>query len=132
MPVRIMAAFGGSEIAFGPVFDEIGTVPDEVWQRLTKEKKTMLPAMKSVTSSNIEAVGHDGSDLYVKFKDGMTYVHKAVPEDVHKEMMDADSVGKFYHARIKGKFESQKLAMSDPKPVHDDQGKPHPMNASQK
>ena len=68
-----------------------------------------VPRLTPVKSSNLDAIGHDGQHLFVRFKDGMTYRHAEVPAEVYLEMREAESVGKFYHARIKGRFESQRL-----------------------
>lgn len=67
------------------------------------------PAMSPVTSSNIASVGHDGEHLYVSFKSGGTHRFDDVPSDTFDAMCGAESVGKFFHARIKGKHTSSKL-----------------------
>lgn len=71
-----------------------------------QEAVTMMP----VESSNILAIGYDqpSLNLFVTFKDGNTYRHMGVPEDLWLRFKDAESQGKFYHANIKGKFESEK------------------------
>lgn len=58
-------------------------------------------------SSNIAAFGHDlaTSELHVKFRqDGPSYIYSGVPAALHDEMHTAESAGKFFHAKIKGKF----------------------------
>ncbi len=55
-------------------------------------------------SSNIEAVGHEGGKLIVRFKGGGTYEYADVPAHVHDKMMAAESTGKFFHEHVKGKF----------------------------
>lgn len=69
-----------------------------------------MPELIPVTSSNIEAIGHDPAtnELYVKFKTGATHIFAGVTADQHDAMRDAESVGKHFHAHVKGKFESRK------------------------
>lgn len=65
--------------------------------------------MIPVPSSNIEAVGHVGTKLRVRFKGGATYEYAGVSEDLFAELVTAESVGKFVNAEIKGKYDSRKL-----------------------
>ncbi len=67
------------------------------------------PAMRPVTSSNIESIAHDGESLYVSFKSGGVHRFDDVPSETFDEMCEAESCGKFFHARIKGKYTSSKL-----------------------
>lgn len=61
--------------------------------------------MKPVQSSTIAAVGHDGKQLTVQFKNGGTYDYPDVPIELHDRMMAAhdagESIGKFFHAHVK-------------------------------
>ena len=70
--------------------------------------------MKKVESSNIEAVGYDPNtkELTVKFKNGGTYHYSAVPSHEADALMHAESIGKHFHAHIKGKFQHQKVSHS--------------------
>ena len=63
-----------------------------------------------VTSSNIQQVGHQNADLFITLNSGGTYRYDGVPESVFEEMLAAQSVGKFSHARIKGQFPYSKLS----------------------
>lgn len=63
-----------------------------------------------VTSSNIQQVGHQNADLFITFNSGGTYRYDGVQESVFEEMLAAESVGKFFHARIKGQFPYSKLS----------------------
>ncbi|MBU0673149.1 MAG: KTSC domain-containing protein [Proteobacteria bacterium] len=62
--------------------------------------------MTSVDSSNVESVGYDedSSTLQIEFKNGSTYQYFDVPEDVFIGLRDADSVGRYLAARIKGTY----------------------------
>lgn len=65
--------------------------------------------MVPVESSNVEAVGHLGGDLHVKFRGGNHYVYAAVPRGLYVAMLGAESVGKFHARHIKDKFEHRKV-----------------------
>ena len=64
-----------------------------------------------VTSSNVESIGYDegSSTLQVKFKNGTTYQYFDVPENIFIELRDADSVGGYLAARIKGTYRYSKV-----------------------
>lgn len=66
--------------------------------------------MKPVTGSNISAVGYDGDakELHVQFSNGGAYVYAGVPDETHAGLMAAESVGKYFHAAIRGKFQGRK------------------------
>ena len=67
--------------------------------------------MINVNSSHVEAVGYDeeSSTLQVEFKGGMTYQYFDVPENVFFELRDADSVGGYLAAAIKGAYGYSKV-----------------------
>lgn len=70
---------------------------------------TALPTMHGVESSNIDAIGHDGDHLFIRFKSGGVHRFHDVPAETFESMKSADSVGKFFHATIKGKHVSNKM-----------------------
>jgi hypothetical protein len=57
-------------------------------------------------SSNIDAVLYDdvSANLYVLFKNGNVAGYKGVPRETYTYFIDAISPGRFYNARVKGKF----------------------------
>lgn len=67
--------------------------------------------MNPVTSTNIEAIGYDESSqtLQVEFKNGATYQYFDVPEQVFDSLRDADSVGAYLAANIKGTYRFSKV-----------------------
>lgn len=67
----------------------------------------MIPV---TNSSTIEAIGYDPATqlLKIKFKSGGTYHFEAVPADAHHKLMAAGSIGKHFHAHIRGAFKSVK------------------------
>ena len=66
--------------------------------------------MKPVNSSFIKAVGYDANNrwLVTNHNDGTSIIYKEVPEHIYTGILEAESVGKYFHANIRGKFEFQK------------------------
>ena len=72
----------------------------------------MIPEMRYVVSSNVEAIGYDdeSQQLYVRFlKSGDTYVYYGVEEWVFEEFLQADSPGTYLNVEIKGRYEYSKV-----------------------
>lgn len=69
-----------------------------------ENKMEMFP----VESSNIQAIGHEGTTLRIEFINGSVYDYESVPHQVYEEMLDAPSAGKFLHQRIKGIYSYKK------------------------
>jgi len=63
------------------------------------------------SSSNVAAIGHDGNSdtLQVEFHNGGTYQYFDVPEHLFESLRDADSVGGFLAAHIKGSYRYSKV-----------------------
>lgn len=57
--------------------------------------------MTSVSSTIIQAVGHEGSSLYVKFSNGNTYRYWDVSTAEYNELLNSGSVGKHFILSIK-------------------------------
>lgn len=72
-----------------------------------------MPQMKTVESRNVHSVGYDPTTrlLAIRFKDkaglpGKTiYQHAEVPTEHGDALMATDSVGTYYAAHIRGKFD---------------------------
>lgn len=62
-----------------------------------------------VQSSNIAALAWESETLYVTFHHGGEYAYDGVPYEVFTQMVNAPSVGKFFHAEVKSKFPFRKL-----------------------
>ncbi len=62
------------------------------------------PALTTVKSSHIDAIGHHRGDLIIRFVGGKRFAYKDVPKDLHDEMLKSDSVGRFFRSEIRGKF----------------------------
>ena len=67
--------------------------------------------MTNVDSSNVAAVGYDedSSTLQVEFHNGGTYQYFDVPEHLFEGLRDANSVGGFLAANIKGSYRYSKV-----------------------
>lgn len=66
---------------------------------------------QQVTSSNIAAIAYDAEKkvLGVQFHKSGIYHYEGVPSDVHTAMLEAASVGKFFHANVKDRFTHTKM-----------------------
>lgn len=65
---------------------------------------------QNVQSSMIASCGYDSttSTLEVEFNNGPVWQYYDVPENVYYELLNASSIGKYFHANIKGQYsESQ-------------------------
>ena len=62
-----------------------------------------MPTMTRIRSSSVTAVGYDEDrhELWVRFVSGEVYVYAMVPPSVHRELLAAESVGRFVNARVK-------------------------------
>ena len=74
-----------------------------------------MSTLHPVTSANVAAIGYEPETqtLRVQFKgpDGKprpkVYSHKGVPAELHGRLMAADSIGGFYAANVRGKFDTE-------------------------
>jgi hypothetical protein len=57
--------------------------------------------MTPVTSDAVTHIGHDGTDLHVTYKGERTYVHPGVSAELHEQLMEAPSKGKFIAQHIR-------------------------------
>lgn len=66
--------------------------------------------MVEVDSSQIESIGYDIDEkiLAIKFTKAL-YYYEDVPKMIYDDMLEAESVGRFFAAAIKGKFGYQKM-----------------------
>lgn len=65
-----------------------------------------IPTLTPCNSSAIGAHGFDPATqtLFLKFTSGTTYSYPEVSNDIYAALREAESVGRFYGAHIKGKF----------------------------
>ena len=66
---------------------------------------------QSVESSNLRSVGYDEFLLVleIEFKSGAVYRYYGVPSEVHDELVNAESVGKYFNANVKSKYNFLKV-----------------------
>ena len=65
----------------------------------------MYSTMIAVESTAIAAVGYDGYHLFVQFHTSdKVYDHPGVPPSVYVGLMNADSMGAYYNAHIRGRY----------------------------
>ena len=69
-----------------------------------------LNEVVDVVSSNIKSVAYDDGNLYVVYKSGAMYKYKDVKEEVYKELLSAESKGRYMNSNIKGKYLYEKVA----------------------
>ena len=61
---------------------------------------------ESVLSSMIASLGYeaDTSTLEVEFNSGAVWQYYDVPESIYHDLMNSDSLGKFFHSSIKRQY----------------------------
>lgn len=64
----------------------------------------MIPNLIPVQSSMLQAVGHDGTNLFVRFNNGKLYRYDEVPPHQYQAMREADSIGRYLNVYIKPHF----------------------------
>lgn len=59
-----------------------------------------------VSSSSISEVGYDeaGNTLEIMFLDGRVYQYFDVPVGVYEALMNAPSIGQYFHSEIRGTY----------------------------
>lgn len=67
--------------------------------------------LTEVKSSTVRGVGYDAPSrtLHVQFHNGGRYRYHNVPADVHSSLLKSESIGKFMHARVRGKYRHEKM-----------------------
>jgi hypothetical protein len=64
-----------------------------------------------VVSGNIKSAGYDidGKTLEIEFLSGGIYQYYNVPAEIYKELLRAQSCGKYFHRNIKDVFRCRKI-----------------------
>lgn len=101
-------SWGLVEIVEPPVQEIVvgGKYPEHLlWKHARKHKKEP-PELVPVESSTLKEVGYDSDfhELTIKFRDDAVYHYSQVPESVHKELMDSESKGKYFHNQMRGNY----------------------------
>ena len=65
----------------------------------------------SVSSSNIASIGHEpeSNTLEVEFKNGHVYRYAGVSAEVHRDLMNAGSIGSHFHKHIRSNYSGSKV-----------------------
>ena len=63
----------------------------------------------NVNSSNIKSVDWDAKTLEVDFHRGATYRYSEVPEEVFNQLINAQSVGKYFNGNIAKHYSSERI-----------------------
>jgi hypothetical protein len=69
---------------------------------------------QKVTSSNIEALAHEGTTLGVIFKNGNEYHYTGVERSVYEIIRDGTSVGKAFNTLVKAQPDRYPFARQQP------------------
>ncbi len=75
-----------------------------------EEVKPQIPRVK-VKSSMLIGVGYavDTNTLQVEYNNNTIWNYYDVPEKVYDDMLKAESIGKYFLANIKSRFECEKI-----------------------
>lgn len=98
--------------------DEVArvTVARVQQRRLEQPAPTLpgrMPPMNLVKSQSIHEIGHDGDNLYVRFKGGSLYRYAGVTEKAYKELRYAESVGKHLQIHILRHYDGMVMPEKD-------------------
>jgi hypothetical protein len=79
---------------------------------------------ETVESSQLKSVGYDAEKqiLEIEFKGkgeaiGGVYQYLDVPQHIHRELMAAESIGRYFGPNVRGKFQFKKLEPEKPAEV---------------
>lgn len=67
-----------------------------------------IPAVH-VASANLDTVGYHRGDLYVRFQSGQSYKYEKVPFPVYQALINAESIGQYFHKNVRNAFFYAKL-----------------------
>jgi hypothetical protein len=74
----------------------------------------------TVESTTLGSAGHDdqAAVLELQFRNGTVYQYSLVPQQVYRDLLQAESKGRFFNHNIRGKFPYQRIqdAPSQPRP----------------
>ena len=70
-----------------------------------------MDMIETPKSSSIAAVGYDSekNEMEVLFKGGGLYRYKKVPQHIFENMLNASSIGHYFHVNVKNFYEFVKL-----------------------
>lgn len=74
-------------------------------------------------STFIDYIGVKGDNsLFIQFQNGTCFLYRDLPIDLIKAALEAESIGKFFHANLKGQYEGEQLESHciQPEPEEED------------
>lgn len=77
--------------------------------RMFHSRANRVPGLDG--STHIKSIDYDAGEraMQITFRNGDTYRYTDVPDHLHQQFRAADSVGRFFHRFINGKFRHEKL-----------------------
>lgn len=68
--------------------------------------------MTVVGSSNLDRIGYDleRQVLYVMFQNGAYYAYQGVPDSIYTDLMNANSMGRYFNRHIRNHYPYERLA----------------------
>lgn len=84
----------------------------KIKKRLEKVQKTEHISRRIPISSSMikEVETTDDGKLVVVFNTGKVYKYSNIPDNIKKDMLKADSVGRYFSENVKNKYEHEKIA----------------------
>ncbi|KQV15387.1 MULTISPECIES: KTSC domain-containing protein [unclassified Kitasatospora] len=64
---------------------------------------------QQVESSCLRSVGHQGTTLELEFHSGSVYRYPGVPPEVHRSLLAAPSLGRYFHEHIRDHYPYERL-----------------------
>ncbi|WP_405018414.1 KTSC domain-containing protein [Kitasatospora sp. NBC_00070] len=64
---------------------------------------------QQVESSCLRSVGHQGTTLELEFHSGSVYRYLDVPPEVHRELLAAPSLGRYFHRAVRDRYPYERL-----------------------
>lgn len=66
--------------------------------------------MIPVSSSDLSSVGYENGTLRIRFHSGGVYDYLGVPASVFRTLLNAPSIGKYFHANIKNAYPTIRIS----------------------
>lgn len=71
------------------------------------KKDRIVPTF--LVSDNLDCIGYNLGQLFIRFKSGASYSYDNCPFDYFDALQKVESAGRFFHQFIRGKFRYTKL-----------------------
>jgi hypothetical protein len=67
--------------------------------------------IKRKPSTNVDYYGTNGKEVFIQFKNGVSYIYENVPKEFIEEMYKAESIGSFVSKYLARKFTARKIEL---------------------